>query len=222
MSTSQRKDRTTASQQDALPGRDVTRSTGQLLIAGQIPLAVAGGGYQGITPELDQAVAEAAALLQDAYRCGIEIRFNSDRESGGGWIRTADGRNDQVGICATLVTARHRAQAEASARICETEAATGRASWQTDPLTDRQRAGAREAAAYDRNWLAENPEGQLTIIAHLAGTAVRDTALRRELEQLPGWNPMGCTPHLGYHHGEAATVTDALNRCLRFAPPGSL
>jgi hypothetical protein len=38
-------------------------------------------------------------------------RGNSDRESGGVWLKTHGGRSDQVGIAASLVTARHRAQA---------------------------------------------------------------------------------------------------------------
>ncbi len=116
-----------------------TRSTGQYLAAGAAVIAVAGGGYQGITRELDETVAEAAALLEQAYGRDVEIRFNSDRESGGAWLKTTDGRNDRVGICASLVTARHRARVEASAQEAEAQARTGRASWQREPLTSTQR-----------------------------------------------------------------------------------
>lgn len=86
-----------------------------------------------------------------------------------------------MGICASLVTARHRAQVEASAQGAEVRARTGRASWQREPMTIPQREGARACAAYDRAWLAENPEGQLTIFAHLMRAAVHGDGLRREL-----------------------------------------
>ena len=77
----------------------VTRSTGQCLTAGAAVIAVTGGGYQGITRELDETVAEAAALPGQAYGQDVEIRFNSDRESGGAFLRTPDGRNaDQADL----------------------------------------------------------------------------------------------------------------------------
>jgi hypothetical protein len=198
----------------------ITRSEGYELTVGAAPVAVAGGGYSGCTAELDAVVAEAAQALAAAYGQDVEIRFNSDRESGGAWLKTAAGRSNQVGIAASLVTARHRAQVEASAQEAEAQATTGRASWQREPMTSRQREGARACAAYDRAWLAQNPEGQLTVFAHLLRAAVCGGELRHELEQLPGWNAMEHTAHQAYHHGEAASVVGALARCLRFVPPG--
>lgn len=196
----------------------ITRSEGYKLTVGAAPVAVAGGGYSGCTAELDAVVAEAARVLAAAYGQDVEIRFNSDRESGGAWLKTADGRSSRVGIAASLVTAQHRAQVEAAAQRTEAEASSGRASWQREPLTSRQRKGARACAAYDRAWLTQNPEGQLTVFAHLLRAAVRGDGLRRELEQLPGWNAMEHTAHRAHHHGEAASVADALARCLRFVP----
>jgi hypothetical protein len=179
----------------------------------------AGGGYEGATPDLDAIVAEGGRVLAEAYGMDVTIRFNSDRESGGAFLRTHEkdsiGANAEVGICASIVTARHRAQAEASAQRSEGEARTGRAPWQREPLTASQIEGAQGCAAYDRAWLAENPVGQITILAHIAGTSVR-AELLPELKELPGWN------RPGYHHGPADTVTDALARCVYFVPPGTL
>jgi hypothetical protein len=50
----------------------------------------AGGGYQGQTDELDGLVQAAAEALREAFGCDVQIRFNSDRRSGGAWVR--DGR----------------------------------------------------------------------------------------------------------------------------------
>lgn len=197
----------------------VERSTGLPVMFGGVAVGVAGGGYQGCTAELDAVVMQAAAALAEAYGADIEIRFNSDRESGGAWLKTADGRNNRVGICASLVTARHRAQEEASARTAEAESRTGRASWQAQPMTARQRKGARECARLSREWLAENPEGRLTVFAFLEGSAVIPV-LRGELESLPGWNDM-CGRSGAYHHGTADDVAAALARCLRFVSPSA-
>jgi hypothetical protein len=195
----------------------IERSKGTPVIVGGIVQGMAGDGYQGCTAELDALVCEAAAALAEAYGADVEIRFNGDRESGGAWLKTPDGRNNRVGIAAHLVTARHRSRVQASAERCEAEARTGSASWQTDPLHARQRKGARESARLDREWLAANPEGQLTVFAFVEGSAAGTPELRRVLEALPGWNDM-CGRSSAYHYGEAASVAEALARCLKFAP----
>ena len=62
----------------------------------------AGGGMAGATQALDDAVAQAAEALRDLYGMDVMIRFNSDRRSGGAWLRThgTDGldQNDDIGI----------------------------------------------------------------------------------------------------------------------------
>jgi hypothetical protein len=194
----------------------IERSTGIPVMHGGTFYGMAGGGYRGVTAELDQVVADAAAALADWYGADVEIRFNSDRESGGAWLVSADGRNHYVGICASVVTAVHRARVERSATEEEAEARTGRATWQAQPMTVRQRKGARELAEANREWLAENPEGQLTVRAHLEGSAVL-RELRGQLARLPGWNDM-CGRSGAYHHGRAVSVTAALARCLRYVP----
>ena len=160
---------------------------------------------------------QAAEALQAAYGTDIEIRFNSDRESGGAWLKTPDGGNAETGIAASVVTARARARWEASAQRYETEADTGRSSWPhaPKPLTDDQREAGRTLAQHDRALLAECPEGQLTVYAHITARAVQDPDLVPELAALPGWNDR-------YHHGPADDVQDALARCLRFAPPAEI
>lgn len=193
----------------------IERSTGA-----ETPYGVVGGGYRGCTAELDAVVADAARALAEAYGADVEIRFNTDREGGGAWLKTADGRNCRVGLTAHLVTARHRARTEAAALRCEAEARTGRASWQAEDMTARQRRGARESARLDREWLAESPEGQLTVFAFIEGSAV-PRELRGELESLPGWNDM-CGRSGAYHCGTAGDVAAALERCRWFVAPGQV
>jgi hypothetical protein len=193
----------------------IERSKGLPIITGGVSWGVAGGGYRGITAELDAVICEAASALAQAYGADIEIRFNSDRESGGAWLKTSDGRSNRTGICAALVTARARARWENLAAEAEREAETGRSSWQAAALSERQRAGARESAAQWRATLAASPEGQLTVFAFIDSATVEERW--RELCQLDGWNAHtgGMS---GYHYGEAASVPEALARCLRFAP----
>jgi len=71
---------------------------------GGIPFIV-GGGYSGETPELDATVQQAAEALADAFGRSVEIRFNSDRRSGGAWLRDnfpGLQANTRVGINAGL------------------------------------------------------------------------------------------------------------------------
>jgi hypothetical protein len=60
-----------------------------------------GAGYKGLTPELDAVVARAAELLETAFDSDIEIRFNTDRRSGGAWLVDGVG-NAGVGLTAGL------------------------------------------------------------------------------------------------------------------------
>lgn len=60
-----------------------------------------GAGYRGLTPELDVTVERAAELLAGAFRRDIEIRFNTDRRSGGAWL--IDNKNNtNVGLTVGL------------------------------------------------------------------------------------------------------------------------
>jgi hypothetical protein len=185
----------------------IERSTGIPVRVGMVAYGFAGGGYAGVTAELDQVVVQAAGALAAAYRADVEIRFNSDRESGGAWLRTTDGKNAELGICAGLVTAATRRGWELRARQYEAEAAGA------GPLSTEQRQAARDLAAEWRGALADCPEGRVTILAHIRGQAVTEE-LRTELHDLPGWNDSAG----GYHHGAAGSVDDALARCLRFVP----
>lgn len=189
----------------------IKRSTGVPVRFGEITYGFGGGGYTGITAELDQVVEQAAQRLAAAYGTDVEIRFNSDRESGGAWLRTPDGANADLGICASLVTASARRGWERLACQYETEAAS------TGHFTAEQRQGAGELAAFWRQNLTENPEGQMTIMAHIRGQAVAEE-LRTELQELPTWND----GTIGYHHGAAGSVDGALARCLRFVPSPEL
>lgn len=175
----------------------ISRSTGTPVTAGGVLYGMAGGGYQGITDALDAVVRDAAEALSQAYRADIEIRFNSDRESGGAWLKTADGRNARVGICASLVTARQRASWEKYA-------------------AEYEASGYAEGAQQWRQALTELPEGKLTVFAHITDDAAG--ARRAELAQLEGWAEH--TNGRGYHHGPAESVADALARCKDYAPAG--
>ncbi len=80
----------------------VTRSTG--LYTG-IGAYFCGNGYKGLTKELDDTVKREAELLTTTFNRDVEIRFNSDRESGGAWLKNSlkgfDG-NCQIGFNAGL------------------------------------------------------------------------------------------------------------------------
>ncbi len=70
---------------------------------------MAGGGYEGSTKELDDTVKKQAELLSQAFGRSVEIRFNSDRNSGGAWLANSlEGfsGNCQVGFNAGLYPVR--------------------------------------------------------------------------------------------------------------------
>lgn len=73
---------------------------------------VVGGGYSGLTKELDDIVAKEAELLRDHFNADVTIRFNSDRLSGGAWLVDSDGDslfgNDSIGLGAKLVNSKLR------------------------------------------------------------------------------------------------------------------
>ncbi len=80
----------------------ITRSTG--LYTG-IGAYFCGNGYEGLTKELDDTVKREAELLTTTFNRDVEIRFNSDRESGGAWLKNSlEGfaGNCQVGLNAGL------------------------------------------------------------------------------------------------------------------------
>lgn len=59
-----------------------------------------GGGYEGATKELDDAVAKSAEIMSRKYGQDVEIRFNSDRQSGGAFVITPSGL--EVGLTSAL------------------------------------------------------------------------------------------------------------------------
>jgi hypothetical protein len=61
--------------------QQITRSKG-ILVGGFNP----GGGHSGIDATLDALVADAAARLRELCGQAVEIRFNSDRRSGGAFL----------------------------------------------------------------------------------------------------------------------------------------
>jgi hypothetical protein len=89
---------------------NIERSAGLPIVVGYGFYGMAGGGYRGLTAALDQTVQRAAERLTAAYRMPVVIRFNSNRESGGAFLRTheIDGldANAEVGIWAQLITER--------------------------------------------------------------------------------------------------------------------
>ena len=82
----------------------ITRSYGTPVTVGGIPYLVGNGG-EGKTPELDNLAKQCADWLAEEFGKDVEIRFNSDRESGGAWLKNSlDGfaGNCQVGLGASL------------------------------------------------------------------------------------------------------------------------
>jgi len=62
-------------------GPTITRHRGKVCVPG-LPFMY-GAGYEGATAELDRLVVRAAKMLWKAYSLDVEIRFNTDRRSGG-------------------------------------------------------------------------------------------------------------------------------------------
>jgi len=88
---------------------EITRETGIPVIAPNgVFCGMAGGGVSGSTKELDSVVSKAAAALGEAFDRPVSIRFNSDRKSGGAWLKHNTGHwltsDSQVTIGASLVT----------------------------------------------------------------------------------------------------------------------
>ena len=105
----------------------ITRSIG---ISPGVPWAgpLPGGGYQGKTKRLDRAVARFAAWLRRHFDGPVEIRFNSDRLSGGAYVYP-DGKAGfglpEIGLGAGLIIPEHVKQ--------ERERAWDRDEWRTLP-----------------------------------------------------------------------------------------
>jgi len=70
---------------------------------------IVGGGYTGKTEELDATVRRASEMMLAEFNRPIEIRFNSDRHSGGAWLKNSlpgFSGNCQLGLCAGLAKIR--------------------------------------------------------------------------------------------------------------------
>ncbi len=83
----------------------IKRSFGLPVTVANIPFVV-GGGYEGKTKELDDTVKRNADLLNKIFKRDVEIRFNSDRNSGGAWVvNSLKGfyGNCQIGLNAGIV-----------------------------------------------------------------------------------------------------------------------
>ena len=139
-------------------GPKVTRSTG---VAVGVSGFTVGGGYQGLTPELDSTVEDAGSAMAERFGTNVEVRFNTDRRSGGAWLVTHPGdksvwANTWVGINARQ--ARTRAEAEADERL--------------------ERAFGWEEGEW-QGYLA-SCDGQVHIEVLVRGEALRDVSLANE------------------------------------------
>lgn len=82
---------------------EITRSAGTPTGYGSY---IVGGGYSGATKELDDTVQGQARLLAETFGRDVEIRFNSNRQSGGAWLKDdlpGFAGNTQVGFNAELL-----------------------------------------------------------------------------------------------------------------------
>lgn len=85
---------------------EITRSAGLAAGVGGVLGGIVGGGYSGATKELDNVVQKAAKMLSKAFGRDVEIRFNSDRHSGGAWLKDdlpGFKGNVQVGLSAAIL-----------------------------------------------------------------------------------------------------------------------
>lgn len=82
----------------------VTRAPGTV-VGGYI----VGGGQYGQTKELDDGIQKAAQFIVDEFGCNAVIRFNSNRRSGGAYIKDTNEAgmvgNDSIGIYGMLTWA---------------------------------------------------------------------------------------------------------------------
>jgi len=73
----------------------ITRHKGKVCVPG-LPFMY-GAGYEGATEELDRLVVRAAKMLTKAYGLDVEIRFNTNRRSGGAWLHSV-GKAGGIGL----------------------------------------------------------------------------------------------------------------------------
>lgn len=83
----------------------VTRSPGSVVSVGSASYLVGGGGY-GATEAMDNSLQKAAQFIVDEFGCDAVIRMNSDRNSGGAFVKdtVSDGfgTSSAIGIDALL------------------------------------------------------------------------------------------------------------------------
>ena len=79
----------------------IERSHGIPIVIGAVYYGSCGNGYEGKTKKLDATVVKEAKILLELFKRDVEIRFNSDRESGGAWIKNNCG-SSQVGLNAGI------------------------------------------------------------------------------------------------------------------------
>jgi hypothetical protein len=151
---------------------------------------VVGGGYEGLTPELDAVVADAAQKLAAAFGMDVTIRFNTDRRRGGAWLKTGavDGvwRNAEVGISASLLLTREEAERKYGRRL--------------DECPD------------DPHWqeVIERSDGSVEVDAKITEAWLRDPSLV---------NVPGCEPFAPSYHGSFASVDEAVAFVVANARP---
>lgn len=75
----------------------ITRSAGMTTGYGYL----VGSGYEGKTKKLDNTVLKMAKLMQNTFHQDVVIRYNTDRESGGSFIKDSN-YSCQIGIGAGL------------------------------------------------------------------------------------------------------------------------
>lgn len=137
---------------DGSPPPRITRSAGVPTGLGFI----VGGGWSGFTAELDQAVCEAAEALADAFPgFGVEIRFNSDRRSGGAWLKTG-GEGVEADTLVGIGSGYNQTRDEALAALSR---------FDIDP-----------DSAKGRYWL-DGADGALYIEARVHASALADTSI---------------------------------------------
>jgi hypothetical protein len=164
----------------------ISRAEGTpITISGQPTGQFAGGGFSGASVSLDETVQIAGELLADAYEMDVQIRFNSDRKSGGAWLRTSVeegiGRNAEIGICAVQ---RHLDEA--------------------DRAREHQRNIVRlgqETADEIAELGAKNKPGTVTVFAHISARALIDKTLANEDTD---------EPERAYYHGVQPSLEAAL------------
>lgn len=111
----------------------IERSVGQFVQG-----TLVGGGYKGLTKELDEVVTHAAQLLAEEFRRDVVIRFNTNRRGGGAFLKgLPPGKFDSYYVKLGAYLRSHDNSIQVQAGVYEPIAFSDRVDWPETMLEER-------------------------------------------------------------------------------------